>query len=147
MNNKRKTILVVDDSPVMQKMTEKFFRNNHYEVYSALSGQECLQMTEKYRPDAILMDVILPDADGRSIAEKLKDDPKTEKTAIIFTTNTVSLKEDKGFESFEINGVIYRAFAKPLHYPKILNVVKKEINRVLQGGELSPRIKERKKPV
>ena len=52
---------------------------------------------------------------------------------IISTTNTVSLNDDKGYESFEINGELYRAFAKPLHNHKILSVIKKEINHKKYG--------------
>ncbi len=138
-------ILIVDDSPVMQKMTTKIFQNDGYQVLSAWDGQECLEKVKSRRPDAVLMDVILPDVDGKDIARQLMEEPGNKEMAIIFTTNTLSLKKDKGNEAFRINGYLYRAFAKPLHYGKITSVVRKEINRCKSGGRLSPKIQDGKK--
>ena len=138
MPKKEKTILVVDDSPVMQKMTEKMLVNNSFTVYSAYSGEECLTKAKNKLPDIILMDVILPDSDGKDIVRKLKSDPDTVNIPIVFITNTLSLQADDGNRIFEVDGQKYRAFAKPLHYPKLLNTVHKEINRSIHGGELPP---------
>lgn len=136
MPKKGKTILVVDDSPVMQKLTQKTLKNNNFTVYSAYTGAECLKDAKTKLPDIILMDVILPDSNGKEIVEKLQSDPDTEKIPIIFTTNTLGLEMDDGSQVFEVNGRKYRAFAKPLHYRKLLSAVRKEINRSIHGGDL-----------
>jgi len=138
-------ILIVDDSPVMQKMTTNIFQNDGYKVFSAWDGQECLQMTKSLQPDAVLMDVILPDADGKDIARQLMEEPGNKEMAIIFTTNTIRLEKDKGNEAFEINGYLCRAFAKPLHYGKVTSAVRKEINRCKNGGQLSPKVQSNQK--
>jgi len=139
MTKKGKTILVVDDSPVMQKITEKTLKNNNFTVYSAYDGAECLSEAKVKLPDIILMDVILPDSNGKEIVEKLQSDPDTKKIPIIFTTNTLSLEVDDGSQVFEINGYKYRAFAKPLHYRKLVSAIRKEINRSIHGGDLPPK--------
>ena len=136
MAKKEKKILVVDDSPVMQKITEKTLRNNNFTVYSAYNGEECLSKAKTTLPDIILMDVILPDSNGRDIAQKLHSDPDTKNIPIIFTTNTLSLEEDDGSQVFEVDGHKYRAFAKPLHYRKLVSAIRKEINRSIHGGDL-----------
>jgi len=138
MPKKEKTILVVDDSPVMQKMTEKMLKSNDFTVYSAYDGQECLVKAKDKLPSVILMDVILPDSDGKDIVRQLKSNPSTENIPVVFTTNTLSLQVDDGNQFFEVDGQKYHAFAKPLHYPKLLNTVHKEINRSIYGGELPP---------
>jgi CheY-like chemotaxis protein len=138
MSKKEKTILVVDDSPVMQRLTEKKLTNNNFTVYAAYDGAECLREAKNKLPDIILMDVILPDSNGKDIAQKLKTDPDTANIPIIFTTNTLSLEVDDGHQLFEINGEKYRAFAKPLHYRKLSSAIHKEINRSIHGGELPP---------
>ncbi len=139
MTKKEKTILVVDDSPVMQKLTEKTLKNNNFTVYAAYSGEECLSEAKSKLPDIILMDVILPDSNGKEIVEKLRTDPDTKDIPIIFTTNTLSLEADDGSQVFEVDGQEYRAFAKPLHYRKLVSAIRKEINRSIHGGELPPR--------
>lgn len=134
MPKKAKTILVVDDSPVMQRVTEKLLNNNGFTVYSAYNGAECLREAKGKLPGIILMDVILPDSNGKDIVRKLKSDPETKGIPVIFTTNTLNLKSDDGNQLFEVDGEQYRAFAKPLHYRKLLSTIRKEINRKIHGG-------------
>ncbi|MCK5179320.1 MAG: response regulator [Candidatus Omnitrophica bacterium] len=138
MSKKEKTILVVDDSPVMQKLTEKKLTNNSFTVYAAYDGAECLRVAKSKLPDIILMDVILPDSNGRDIVKQLKSDPDTANIPIVFTTNTLSLEMDDGHQVFKIDDEKYRAFAKPLHYRKLLSTIHKEINRSIHGGDLPP---------
>jgi CheY-like chemotaxis protein len=138
MTKKQKSILVVDDSPVMQKVTEKMLINNSFKVYAAYSGEECLREAKDKLPTLILMDVILPDRNGKDIVKELKSDPDTANIPIIFTTNTLSLEADDGGQVFEVTGEKYRAFAKPIHYRKLLSAIRKEINRSIHGGELPP---------
>ncbi|MBN1870132.1 MAG: response regulator [Candidatus Omnitrophica bacterium] len=138
MTQKKKTILVVDDSPVMQRLTEKKLMNDNFKVYAAYDAEECLREAKDKLPDLILMDVILPDRNGKEVVRQLKADPETAKIPIVFTTNTLSLEVDDGNQVFDIDGMKYRAFAKPLHYRKLLSTIHKEINRSIHGGELPP---------
>ncbi len=136
MSKTQKKILVVDDSPISQEVTRKILETAHFIVFSAWEGEECLKMARSEKPDAILMDVILPDGDGKEFVRQLKKDALIQSIPIIFMTNTVKLDDDKGFEAIDIDGNLYRAFAKPLHHPKILSVIRKEINRSRSGGLL-----------
>jgi len=130
MPKKPKKILLVDDNPVAQKMTAKAFKNDGYDVFLAWDEQECLKIAKLEKPNAILMDIIFPDGDGRDFVKKLKQDPDTANIPIVFATNTLDVKDDKGDLMITIADKTYRAFAKPLHYPKLLNTVRKEINRI-----------------
>lgn len=129
MPKTQKKILLVDDNPVAQKMTEKVFLNDGYQVFLAFDEEECLKAAKTHKPDAILMDIIFPDGDGRQFVEKLKQDPGTRDIPVVFATNTLNLIDDKGDLTITIGEESYRAFAKPLHYPKLLSTVRKEINR------------------
>ncbi len=129
MSKQSKKILLVDDNPVAQKMTAKLFSNDGYQVYLAWNEEECLKMAKAKKPDAILMDVIFPDGDGREFVRKLKQDADTKDIPVVFATNTLDVKDDKGNLAITIGDEEYRAFAKPLHYPKLLSTVRKEINR------------------
>ena len=139
MNKKKKSILVVDDSPVMQRETEKMLSNSNFTVFAAYSAEECLKEAKAKSPSIILMDVILPDRNGKEVVKELKADPDTAKIPIIFTTNTLNLEADDGSQVFEVDGQEYRAFAKPLHYRKLLATIRKEINRSIHGGQLPPK--------
>jgi len=88
-----------------------------------------LKIAKSQSLDAILMDVIFPDGDGREFVKKLKQDPETKDIPVVFATNTLNVKDDEGDLIITIGEESYRAFAKPLHYPKLLSTVRKEINR------------------
>jgi two-component system sensor histidine kinase/response regulator len=136
MSKERKKILLVDDNPVAQKMTAKVFINDGYQVLLAWNEQECLKMAKADKPDAILMDIIFPEGDGREFVKKLKEDQDTKNIPIIFATNTIDIKDDKGDLLISIGEGSYRAFAKPLHYPKLLSTVRKAINRFRNNNQL-----------
>ena len=129
MPKKIKKILLVDDNPVAQKVTARVFDNAGYQVLLAWDEVECLGMAKTEKPDAILMDVIFPEGDGREFVKKLKQDPDTKNIPIVFATNTLNMKDDKGDLIITIGEESFRAFAKPLHYPKVLSTIRKEINR------------------
>jgi CheY-like chemotaxis protein len=133
MPRKLKKILLVDDNPVAQKMTAKVFENAGYQVFLAWDEEECLKIAKAQKPDAVLMDVIFPEGDGKEFVKKLKQDPDTFNIPIVFATNTLDVKDDKGDLIIIIDEDTYRAFAKPLHYPKLLSTVRKEINRSKNG--------------
>jgi len=130
MTRKQKKILLVDDNPVAQKMTAKAFSSDGYQVLLAWDEAECLELARTQQPDVILMDIIFPDGDGREFVKKLKQDPETKDIPVVFATNTLDVKDDKGNLVINIGNSSYRAFAKPLHYPKLLSTVRKEINRI-----------------
>ena len=80
----------------------------------------------------------LVDIRRTSLKETYHLNPDTANIPIIFTTNTLSLEADDGSQVFEVDGEKYRAFAKPLHYRKLLSTIRKEINRKIHGGMLPP---------
>lgn len=140
MAKARKKILVVDDNPVTQKLYRRILENAGYEVQEAWSGEECLRIVAGSVPDIILMDVILPDIDGKVVVERINRQEKTRDVPVIFVTNTLSAEKDKGYETISIAGRDYRAFAKPIHVSKLISVVRKEYNRHAHGGPPTPKI-------
>mgnify|MGYP001593006483 CR=1 FL=1 len=134
MAKERKKILMVDDNPVIQRLYRRIFENAGYEVQEAYSGEECLRNVAGKVPDIILMDVILPDIDGKVVVRKINSQEKTRAIPVIFVTNTLSAEKDKGYETITIDGRDYRAFAKPIHVSRLLSVVRKEYNRHVHGG-------------
>lgn len=133
MPRKIKKILLVDDNPVAQKMTQKVFENDGYQVFLAWDEEDCLRKARSEKPHVILMDVIFPDGDGREFVKKLEKDPQVQHIPIVFATNTINVEEDKGNLMITIGENSYRAFAKPLHYPKLLSAIRKEINRAAKN--------------
>lgn len=125
----KKKILVVDDDVGMIRLLEKWLTVAGREMLWATKGQEGFKKAVEKQPDLILLDLMLPDIGGQEVARRLKADPQTRDIPIIFMTVVLGVENDKGNEELEVDGIRYRAFAKPLHSRKLLSEIRKAINR------------------
>lgn len=114
-----KRILVVDDEPNIVKMVVSRLEANGYEVLSAFGGEEGLEKCKKFKPDAVILDIMMPDKDGPSVAEELKDDPGTSNIPIIFLTAVV-----KPGEIPKSQGIGRHILAKPYKGEELLAMIK-----------------------
>jgi len=136
MTKKPKRILVIDDDPNIVRLLDKWLNNAGCEVLGAYNGKAGLELARKDQPDLILLDLMLPDIGGLKVAQRLRAKAKTENIPVIFMTVTMGVEIDKGNETMEVDGWLYRVFAKPLHRPKILSEIRKSINRRVHGNKL-----------
>ena len=65
-----KKILVVDDEPGIVKVLESRLKQNGYSVITAGNGKEGLEKAKRNRPDLIILDILMPDMDGTSVASE-----------------------------------------------------------------------------
>ena len=77
------TVLVVDDDVVIQKLLQVNFEMEGYDVITAGDGEEGLAKAQAERPDAIVLDVMMPKMDGLEVARRLKDDDETKGIPIV----------------------------------------------------------------
>ena len=124
-----KTILVVDDEPGTVRMLEKILKLDGYHVIKAFNGTTGFKMAKSELPFLILLDVLMPDMDGKQVARLLRASPATKNIPIIFLTVTIKLEDDKGDETITIDGIEYRAMAKPMHTRKLLSMIRKAVNK------------------
>ncbi len=66
-----KKILVVDDEPSLRDLVELVLKREKYEVATAVDGKTALAMTESFKPDLILLDIMLPDMSGHEVCKQL----------------------------------------------------------------------------
>jgi len=86
-------ILVVDDNHDIVNIVESWLKANDYEVYTAYSGEEGLEKSKLLKPAAVILDIMMPDIDGASVAAEMKKDPGTHQIPIIFLTGAVKSSE------------------------------------------------------
>jgi DNA-binding response OmpR family regulator len=83
-------ILIVDDDPdIVESVTMVLQKNNH-EVLQAYGGVEGLEKAKKEKPDAIILDVMMPDKDGYEVCKELKGDAQYRDIPILLLTAVVS---------------------------------------------------------
>ncbi len=106
MSKNKSRVLIVDDNRESRKLLASIIsKYTEHEVLLANSGEVVLNVIEKYQPDAVLLDIMMPGIDGYEITRILKSNPKTKEIPIIFITALNSI-EDK-VKGFEIGGVDY----------------------------------------
>jgi CheY-like chemotaxis protein len=106
-----KRILIVDDEEdirdVVRISLEEFAG---WLTFTATSGIEGLQTARREVPDAILLDISMPDMDGFQLCEALQTDPQTQKIPVIVLTAKVLPRDRHRLEALEVVGVITKPF-------------------------------------
>lgn len=110
----RSRILVVDDSPMNMQLLLQLLRPDH-DLLVATHGQVALDLARTEQPDLILLDVLMPDMDGREVCRALKADPRTDQIPVIFITGNG--REIDEIEGFRLGAVDY--IAKPFSLPLV----------------------------
>lgn len=77
-------ILIVDDESDFIELVKFRLAKLHCEFLIANDGVQALSQARQFKPDLILLDILLPDLDGLSVCEILKRQPNTRKTPVIF---------------------------------------------------------------
>ncbi|UKN00933.1 response regulator transcription factor [Paracrocinitomix mangrovi] len=77
-------ILIVDDEPDIVEMLSYNFENEKMLVQKALNGREALEKAETFKPDVILLDVMLPDIDGIEVCERIRNIEGLKDSYVIF---------------------------------------------------------------
>ena len=96
MSDKKK-ILAVDDEVQMTKMLKRNLEaSSKFEVRTENEGSKALAAAKEFRPDLILLDVMMPDIDGGEVAAEIRQDPDLKETPIIFLTAVVEKKDLEG---------------------------------------------------
>ena len=80
-------VLVVDDSDTDRKNLEQIVSGAGYSVISARSGRDAVAMTKSEQPDAVLLDVIMPDMNGFQACRAITNDAATKNIPVILVSS------------------------------------------------------------
>ncbi len=122
-------ILIVEDDPSLQEVMVTFFEKEHYVVESASSFESAFSKIAVYDYDCILLDIMLPDGDGLTLLQKLRDIDKSKNVIIISAKDSV---EDK-VSGLELGADDY--LAKPFHLAELNARIRNLIRRNTLHGD------------
>jgi CheY-like chemotaxis protein len=106
-----KLILIVDDEESIQTVVQFGIQMvADWKVLIASSGSHGIKIASDRLPDAILLDVMMPDMDGIATFKALQADPKTAKIPVIFLTAKAQTSERRQFNDLGVSGVITKPF-------------------------------------
>jgi CheY-like chemotaxis protein len=100
-------ILVVDDEEHLRELVQACLEDlGGWQTLVARSGEECLQILQTERPNAILLDLSMPGMDGFAVYEILQSDPITRSIPLILLTAKVLPSDRAKFAQMAVAGVI-----------------------------------------
>src|SRR5436190_18698092 len=79
-------VLIADDNPQGAELLEAYLSATDYEVRTAADGEQTLQLVHSWRPDLILLDIMMPRISGFEVCKRLRADPATADTAVLMVT-------------------------------------------------------------
>jgi CheY-like chemotaxis protein len=83
-----KVLLIIEDNPEFASILLEISHSQGFKGIIALQGEEGMTLAQKYHPDAVTLDVVLPDVDGWSILDRLKHDPMLRHTPVQIVTGS-----------------------------------------------------------
>jgi excisionase family DNA binding protein len=92
-SGKRKVLLVDDDAELVELMTKVLEEDGRFEVRIASNGFDAGMMVKEYRPDLIVLDVMLPDINGKEVCHRVRADTTLEDVRILCISGMI--EEDK----------------------------------------------------
>ena len=96
MENKKYRILIIDDSPLIIMELTKIL-SPEYDVFTESNAMNAIKAVNTYKPDIILLDIIMPEQDGYTTLASLKNKAKTKNIPVILITGlTKTDNEEKG---------------------------------------------------
>ena len=103
-------VLVVDDSAANRKLLEARLQDEYFEVVGAASGAEAITLAQRWSPDIILLDVLMPVMDGFEACRRLKAQPATAHIPVVMVTSLNDQNErvrglDAGADDFLVKPV------------------------------------------
>ena len=122
-------VLVIDDEAPIRLLCRVNLEAEKIDVLEAADGETGLELARKERPDAILLDVMMPGMDGWQVAERLFDDEGTSEIPIVFLTARAELRDRA--RGLELGGVDY--ITKPFNPTELAAVVETLLERVRRG--------------
>jgi excisionase family DNA binding protein len=100
-SGKRKVLLVDDDVELVDLMTKVLEEDGRFEVRVAGNGFDAGMMVKEYRPDLIVLDVMLPDINGKEVCQRVREDKTLEDVRILCISGMI---EDDKIQELKLSG-------------------------------------------
>lgn len=119
-----KRVLVIDDEDDIREIAQMSLEiMAGLDVCVARSSQEGLNLAESEQPDAILLDVMMPDMDGVATFQQLQANPATQHIPVILLTAKVQVSDQRRFADLGVKAMIAKPFKPAKLAEQILQVL------------------------
>ena len=123
MKEKRRILIIDDDADTTHLVKVLLERTGHYLVLEQNDPIAAYQSARNFRPNLILLDILMPETDGGEVAARIQVDPELQNTPIIFLTALVTRADAKA--GLHIQG--HSFFAKPISIPELIKAIEEHL--------------------
>jgi len=120
------TVLVVEDSPVAREVVMKILQREGYDVVRAANGVEALDCLHSQTPDLVLLDVMMPEKDGMTLLQEMRDEPQYKELPVILLT---ALSDEGRMKKAKELGVCEYLVKTRFSYDELVDQVGKHVVR------------------
>ena len=123
LGQKHRILIVDNDGDSTHLVKILLERTVRYLVLEENNPTRAHQSAQNFRPDLILLDIVMPETDGGEVAAQIQADPELQTTPIIFLTALVTKAETKA--GLRIQG--HPFLAKPISIPELINAIEENL--------------------
>ena len=120
----KKCVLVVDDEPHIVNLIKLSMNKDKYDVMTAYSAREAIDLAEKQQPDIVVVDLMMPGMNGYELCEELRKNDKTSGTPILILS-AKSQMDDK-LQAIDVGADDY--MTKPFDPMELVRRIKLNLN-------------------
>jgi len=102
-------ILVVDDDPAIRELYETGFKQIGFETMSAVNGEDALSKTLSFKPDVLLLDVMMPEIHGLHVLDIIKATPEAKDLKVVIFTALSDDEAKKKAEEYGADGYLVKS--------------------------------------
>jgi len=108
-------VLIVDDDPVVRRLTTRALQNDGYVLTEATNGREALEVMRRETPDLVILDFVMPELDGLDVLRALRADPATVSLPVLMLTS----QSDEGSTRAGFDAGATDYLTKPFSSPQL----------------------------
>ena len=109
-SGKRKVLIVDDDQELVELLTDVFDRDGRFEIRTANNGFAAGMLVKEFRPDLVVLDVMLPDINGKEVCQRVRKDENLEAVKIICISGMVEQDKIAELKAAGANDFMHKPF-------------------------------------
>ncbi len=109
-SGKRKVLIVDDDEELMDLLSDVFAKDGRFDIRTANNGFEAGMSVKEFRPDLVVLDVMLPDINGKEVCQRIRSDDSLEAVNIICISGMVEQDKVAELKAAGANDFMHKPF-------------------------------------
>jgi excisionase family DNA binding protein len=109
-SGKRKVLIVDDDEELVELLVDTFSRDGRFELKTANNGFDAGMLVKEFRPDLVVLDVMLPDINGKEVCQRVRSDSTLEQVKIICISGMIEQDKIADLKAAGANDFMHKPF-------------------------------------